>query len=238
MLSYKHFSKWFLSSLIIILASVSGCKKETKSIIPQEFNYTFQSGTEGWTGDFADYPNQPDVETFYDLKFSSSVLPTPLNSSDGALMQSGINHSDDLFMFIKKKISGLVPNAGYKVSIEMEIASNVADGTAGVGGSPGEGVFIKAGASALEPLKVLDVGNIYRMNIDKGNQSDGIAMKLIGNFANGSNAADYKLKRMSTSSPVSIQSNANGELWLIVGTDSGFEGKTTIYYNSIKVVMN
>jgi hypothetical protein len=34
-----------------------------------------------------------------------------------------------------------------------------------------------------------------------------------------------------------VKANAQGEIWLVVGTDSGFEGKTTIYYNSIQAVI-
>jgi hypothetical protein len=167
------------------------------------------------------------------------MLPNPLNTNDGALRQSGTNRSDDLFMFAKKKINGLEPNRTYTISIEIEIATNAPSGSVGVGGPPGEGVAIKAGASTIEPVKVINnTDNHYRMNIDKGNQgTDGPTIKLIGDFANGTNSNNYRLKRLSTSSPVSVQSNANGELWLIVGTDSGFEANTTIYYNSIKAIL-
>ncbi|KUO64157.1 MAG: hypothetical protein ACYCZ2_06870 [Lutibacter sp.] len=118
----------------------------------------------------------------------------------------------------------------------MKIATNVASGAFGVGGSPGEGVYIKAGAATNEPLKILDSSNDYRMNIDKGNQlQDGADMKLIGNFANGTEFFVYKFKVLRTTSPIRVISNSNGELWTIVGTDSAFEATTTIYYNSIKV---
>lgn len=30
-----------------------------------------------------------------------------------------------------------------------------------------------------------------------------------------------------------IAANEQGEIWLLVGTDSGFEGKTTLYYEGI-----
>jgi hypothetical protein len=234
----------YKSSILFLIASIvlfSGCKKDKDIVATKEFNFNFQSGPDGWAGDFADYPNEPNVETYYELQFSHAMLPNPLSTSDGALRQSGKNHSDDLFMFVKKKIDGLEPNKTYTISIEIEIASNAASGRAGVGGSPGEDVAIKAGASTIEPVKVLNNANAdnhYRMNIDKGNQGkEGANMKLIGDFANGTNSDDYKLKKLSTSSPISVQSNGNGELWLIVGTDSGFESTTTIYYNSIKATL-
>lgn len=217
----------------------TGCKDDDdlNPVEPKEFNYNFNANSDGWVGDFADYPNEPNVEEFYEFEFSHSNLPSPLNNSDGALKQSGNNHSDDLFMFVKKKISGLEPNTSYAVEIEIKIATNAASGSVGVGGSPGESVFVKAGASTNEPMKVLDNSdNHYRMNIDKGNQAtDGVNMKLIGDFSNGTDLNDYTLKTLETTNAINVMSDENGNLWIIVGTDSGFEATTTIYYNQIKV---
>jgi hypothetical protein len=226
-------------SLIASIVLFSSCEKDNDIAATKELNFNFQSDLEGWVGDFADYPSAPDQEPMYQLQFSHAMLPNPLNTSDGALRLSGTNRSDDLFMFIKKKINGLEPNRNYTISIEIEIATNAPSGRVGVGGPPGESVYIKAGASTIEPLKVINnTNNHYSMNIDKGNQStDGPTIKLIGNFANGTTSDDYRLKKLSNSLPVNVQSNANGELWLIVGTDSGFEANTTIYYNSIKATL-
>ncbi len=221
--------------LIIILASC-GKNKDLNPVTFGEFTFNFQTNAEGWTGDFADYPNDPDVKNLYELKFSYSTLPSPLNTNDGALKQSGNNRSDDLFMFVKRKITGLAPNTTYKIDMEIEIATDAASGAVGAGGPPGEGVYIKAGASTNEPLKMLDNSNFYQMNIDKGFQSKGGSdMKVIGDFANGTSLFTYKLKVLRTTNPIDVKSNSDGELWIIVGTDSGFESTTTIYYNSIKV---
>ena len=175
----------------------------------------------------------------YELEYTHSSLPLPLNISDGALKQSGINRSDDLFMFIKKKISGLEPGRSYSVDLKVDFATNAASNMVGVGGAPGESVYIKAGAVSVEPSKVLATSeNWYRMNIDKGNQSQsGTNMKVIGNFANGTDINVYKIKQLSTTISLSVPANQQGEIWLVIGTDSGFEGKTTIYYNSIQTII-
>ena len=218
------------------LITFAGCNKENPD--QKEFNFDFQTDAEGWTGDFADYPDSPGVEEFYEFAFSHSMLPAPLDATKGALMQSGNNHSDDLFMFIKKKLTGLEPDKIYSVNVEIEIASNAASGMAGVGGAPGEGVAIKAGASKKEPAKEL-VGTDYRMNIDKGSQNnEGGDMVIIGDFANGTQENVYTLKTLKTTNPVNVSSDSNGEIWIIIGTDSGFEATTTIYYNTIKVKLN
>ena len=233
----KKMNKLFASVLTALLFTLAGCEKDDNFVEPKEFTFNFMNNTEGWEGDFADYPNETNVEDFYELEFSHATLPSPLNSSEVALRQSGNNHSDDLFMFVKKKLTGLEPNTKHNIDIEIEIATNVASGSLGVGGSPGESVYIKAGVSTNEPMKVLDNSdNYYRINIDKGNQSqDGTNMKLIGDFANDTDLNVYKLKILKTTSSVSVVSNSNGEVWIIVGTDSGFEATTTIYYNRITV---
>ena len=226
------------STLILALAGC-GNNDQTNEVEPTEYIYNFQEDSEDWTAGFADYPNEPNVEDFYELEFSHSMLPSPLRITDGALKQAGNNHSDDLFMFVKKKITELVPFRTYNVSMEIEFASNAPNGSVGVGGSPAEAVYIKAGASTSEPLKVLDNSdNYYRMNIDKGNQAqDGANMKLIGDFANGTESSAYNLVTLKTMNSISVESNSNGEIWVVVGTDSGYEGKTTIYYNKIKAIL-
>ena len=226
------------STLILALA---GCENndQTNEVEPTEYIYNFQEDSEDWTAGFADYPNEANAEEFYELEFSHSMLPSPLRITDGALKQAGNNHSDDLFMFVKKKITELVPYRTYNISMEIEFASNASNGATGIGGSPAEDVFIKAGASTSEPLKVLDNSdNYYRMNIDKGNQAqDGANMKLIGDFANGTESSAYNLVTLKTMNSISVESNSNGEIWLVVGTDSGFEGTTVIYYNKIKAIL-
>ena len=220
---------------------LSACKKSSNNSpsTGNQYEYNFSAGAEGWIGDFADYPNEPGVEQFYQLEFSHTGLPAPLNTTDGALRLSGINKSDDLFMFIKKKITGLEAGKKYTVNLTIDFATNVANNMVGIGGSPGESVFVKAGAVALEPKKMINTSeNWFRMNIDKNNQSNsGNDMKVIGNFANGTNVNTYTIKQLSTITPITVQANPQGEIWLVVGTDSGFEGRTTIYYNSVKATI-
>ena len=229
-----------LCTLILIFFLVGCCKTDNNQPLSGKIiTDDFTTGTDGWIGDFADYPTDPAQTPMYQLEFTHTVLPDPLNTSDGALKQSGINRSDDLFMFIKKKITGLEPGRNYTVDLKVDFASNAADNMVGVGGAPGEGVTIKAGAVSIEPIKIANtIENYYRMNIDKSNQSQsGMDMKVIGNFANGSDLNVYKIKQLNTSTPLNVRGNQQGEIWLVIGTDSGFEGKTTIFYNSIQVTI-
>lgn len=224
--------------LIVITAIFSGCNNDDAvAIDPLDFTYDFENDSEGWTGDFADYPEGE--EEFYELQFEHSMLPEPLNTSSGAIKLSGNNHSDDLFMFIKKEVSGLNPNQEYNITFSVEFASNVADDMVGIGGSPGESVYIKAGATPIEPNTILDDEGFLRLNIDKGNQSEsGEDMIVIGDFSNDTEENQYHLKTVTNTNPFRAMTNSSGTLWLIVGTDSGFEGTTTIYFNEIQVEVN
>ena len=131
------------------------------------FAFDFRGGPQGFVAGFADYP--PADADLYELTADYRTLPPPL-ASQSALFISGVNRSDDLFMFFKRPIAGLSPGGRYIVTVSVEIATDTPAGCFGVGGAPGESVWIKAGATAIEPLAIRD-GSYLRMNIDIGNQS-------------------------------------------------------------------
>lgn len=201
----------------------------------QIFRYDFSSGKEGWDGGFAEYPVGEEV--FYELEFEHTSLPANIDSSQKALRISGNNHSDDLFMFIKTKVTGLQANKFYNVVFRLEIASKAPTNRIGVGGPPGEGVTLKAGATLIEPNKMNNGNNYYLMNIDKGNQIyPGADMDTLGHIGVSDTTTVFTLiYRNNISHPFPITTDADGEVWLIIGTDSGFEATTTLYYNKIEV---
>ena len=218
---------------ILITALVSCDKKNGGPTI--DFSWDFNQDAEGWTGDFADYP-VGEAES-YELTFEYAMLPSPLDQTEGSLKLSGTNMSDDLFMFTKRKIDGLEPNTNYIVKFTVEFASDIPDDRVGVGGSPGESVWIKAGATTEEPLPVEDDMGYYRMNIDKGGQSQGGSdMFVLGDFSNDTDLQVYSLKTVTNDQSFRVTSNNLGEVWMIFGTDSGFEATTTIFYNEIAAV--
>lgn len=225
----------------LVVISLAGCSTQDDSagfLISADAS-DFNDGLEGWIGDFADYSTGANDSAFYELRFEYTNRPANLGSTQKAILLSGNNHSDDLFMFIKKKVTGLRPNTEYILVFEVEFASNAEKNYVGVGGAPGEGVYVKAGASNTEPRKIVE-GGFYRLNIDKGDQSNsGNDMIVIGNIAVDSQ--EYNLTTRSNSNQnfqFKATSNGSGELWLIVGTDSGFEGTTTLYYTKVNVVFS
>lgn len=200
---------------------------------------TFSKDKNGWIGGFSDYPLKDKVR--YKLRFSLKSLPKEINNKQKGLYLSGYNGSDDLFMFVKKKLDTndrLKPNTTYSVTFDFDIATNAGD-KIGVGGSPGDSVFVKIGATNTEPIPVLDKTGFYLMNIDKGNQKgEGKDAFMIGDLAKTTIDKKYELKPFNNKQrPFIVETDKKGELWLFIGTDSAFEGVTSIYYPRIKVTL-
>ena len=237
--------------LVMTAVAVAGCGGSSDPS-PQHFQFTFSEDLEDWTVGFADYPagtsdaEQQAIDEFYELDGRHARLPQPLDTADGAVLLAGNNHSDDLFMFIKRRVSGLVPDTTYQLELRVEIATDAPKGCAGIGGSPGESVFVKGGASGIEPLRVMDdtAGTAtWIMNVDKGNQANGgTEAQVLGDFANSgdceSSDFSYELKELSNLElpAFDVTTDHNGDAWLLLGTDSGFEGTTTIYFTEIEAV--
>ncbi|AUD02054.1 hypothetical protein [Spirosoma pollinicola] len=226
---------FMMAAFTASLLSFSACKDDSSpSPVGLPYQSSFQRDTDGWVAGITDYSSAQD--SIMAFKSALKGLPTPLDTTRKSIMVSSMNRSDDAFMFLKKKVTGLTPNTNYSLVFEVELASQYASNSIGIGGSPGGSVFLKAGASAIEPVKVLKDG-FYTISIDKGAQNnDGKDAVIIGDIGTGTDTVGYKLiTRSNASKPFVAKSNAQGELWLVVGTDSGFEGLTTLYYSKIRV---
>jgi hypothetical protein len=187
-----------------------------------------------WQAGFADYP--AGQESYYELTAQCADDATNLNPG---YFLSGANHSDDLFMFIKHPICGLKPADTYVLEASVTFLSEAPTGCIGVGGDPGASVYVKFGACAVEPAPALQPDGMLRMNVDKGNQSlGGTNAVVLGNIATGSTNCfneQYELKKLQTPVPLIASSDENGALWIFVGTDSGFEGRTSLFYTRVSV---
>lgn len=229
------------STLFIMAALTSStllftaCRQDSVPLQPGlPYQSSFQRDNDGWVAEITDYSTEQ--SNIMEFRSIHKGLPTPLDTTRKAILIESMNRSDDAFMFLKRKVTGLTPNTDYSLVFDIELASKYPGNSFGIGGSPGSSVFLKAGASAVEPVKVLKDG-FYTINIDKGEQNnEGKDAILLGNISSGSETDDYTLiKRSSTDKPFVARSSDKGELWLIVGTDSGFEGLTTLYYSKINV---
>lgn len=201
------------------------------------FTWDFAAATHGWAANFADYPVGED--DFYELESGHAALPAPLDPTRKGLLVAGNNHSDDLLMYITRRVDGLEPATRYRVRYEVQVATNAPKGCAGVGSPPGEAVYVKSGAAGVAPERVADDANHWRLSVDIGNQgadgSHGITIGDVANTNTDCTAPVYELKTLSSAPRVlEVVANAAGEAWLIVGIDSGFEATTRLWYTRIE----
>ncbi|WP_299761976.1 hypothetical protein [uncultured Pontibacter sp.] len=235
----KFSLQWFLFGALAILSC--GCDNDDNNgdnVNPAEtLTFTFEQSAEGWEGGVADFPKDWDRSRL-EFEFENEELPAGVGETGKSLKISGRNISDDLFMFMKKQVTGLEPNHSYAVTFEIELASSYPEQSVGIGGSPGASVFLKAGGASIEPMPVEQDDNI-RMNIDKGGQSrGGENMLVLGNVGIPGDEFEYRLiQRNNLQEPIEITSDNDGSLWLIIGTDSGFEGTTTLYYSTVEITL-
>lgn len=218
----------------LVLAGLSGCKVDLNPEEGRAFNYDFNAGAQGWTAGFSDYP----VDNAASYQLQSGIKALPQNSGKTGFFISGMNRSDDLFMFLKRQFSGLEPSTKYYARVRLTFLSNAGAECFGVGGAPGESVYLKFGYGDKEPKQ-----EGYYLNLDKGQQSEsGSNAKVIGHVAapgadceGGKFAA--KTVQTTTTERIPVYSNAQGQAWLFVGTDSGYEGLTSLYYTSIEIAL-
>ena len=220
----------------LVISDQPGVLNTVKILEATEFTYSFENGEQGWLTGFADLPANFELSAF---ELDSGHRPLPAGLDGSGMYLQGHNRSDDLFMFLKRQVEGLRPGTVYTTTVSLDLATNVPAGLVGIGGSPGESVYVKAGASAVEPVVEEDVAGHLRMNIDKGNQaSEGEAMINLGNVAHPEVTGDeYKIKTLNNQErQFEVVSDDEGRIWLIVGTDSGFEGLSTVYYARITYI--
>lgn len=171
---------------------------------------------------------------------ASSPLPAPFQGQGWRL--SGTNRSDDLFVYVKCRLAGLEPQQAYKVGFAVSFVTDAPAGCIGVGGPPGEGVTVHAGATAQEPLTQLKGDGYYRVNLDRGNQSVGGGQsQALGHIANAVSTCSQRQFAAKTLGPAPLlltQADAQGGIWLHVGIDSGYEAYSEVYLRTVALTFS
>ena len=225
--------KWMMLAGLAITGFLSACDNEEKLNAVIIVDSAFETAADGWSPGFSDYSAETDSTTF-EMKAERTTLAAGMDTTKYGFMMQGHNHSDDMFMYLKKKVSGFIPNQTYNVVFNVSFGTQYPENSFGIGGSPGSSVYLKAGASPTEPARKLE-NKMYTFNLDKGAQSQvGKDAVLLGNVSNGADTYGYKLvERSNTDNPFTVRANAQGEIWLYIGTDSGYEGLSVFYYDRI-----
>ena len=225
----------YLIALGLFVFLLSSCER---AVAPSTFelnvDFDFESENLGlgeWEVFITDYGVEQ--EDLMEFDFGREALPVPL--SGYGLMVEGHNRSDDMFIYMRRLLTDLPRSAEFELSFSIDLASAYPENSVGIGGSPGASVYLKAGAVPQAPLRILEDG-FYTISIDKGNQSQGGAdMVVLGSIGTQGQLGVYeRINRSNSNTPMRVTSNAEGEIWLVVGIDSGFEGLTRFYFDRIR----
>jgi hypothetical protein len=214
---------------------LSGCGGSTSEpSVGTDINYSFAQNTDGWDVGFSDYSTltkPTDVEQVH------AVIPIP--GASKSLYMGATNLSDDLLLYAYRKVTGLIPNATYTGSFTVTFASDAPAGCAGVGGSPGESVWLIGAVSGTKPEN-RQTGEDFRLNISRGNQSTaGDSSDVIGTIGvsgipcSGNNR-QAAFKTLGPSKWIPFTTDDTGSAWILIGLDSGFESYSRIWLQSVK----
>ncbi|MBQ7231977.1 MAG: hypothetical protein IJX07_01930 [Bacillales bacterium] len=232
----KKFLTMGIASLLTL--NMMGCTSATAMSNSQNLvKFNFEKDNAGFMPIYADYPYSKGVEEFYE--FQHEYGKVPIDGAGNGLFISGNNHSGDLFIGYVKALDGFAPARTYHFSVSFKLATDVEGGLVGVGGSPGESVTVKCGLTQTAPaaLPIKNGGTTYyRLNIDAGRQSNsGKDMIVVGDMAKTENhrPGEYEFKEFQAE--FDVVANILGEVYLTIGTDSGFEAITSYYLDDISV---
>ena len=228
-------------SIVLLPLILGGCNSDNNDIpdtietisVTSDFN----EGEQGWEAAFSDFPPAtPDIDKYH---MDSGIRTLSTDDSKKGFYITALNRSDDVFMFLKKQITDVEPNQRYLLEGSIEFFSNAGSDCFGVGGSPGDSVWVKTGATELEPAQA-----DYHMNIDIGDQNiSGNDSVLIGTIAAPGIGCDEfepigeKTIEFSAEEGFEFISSEDGDVWLYFGTDSGYEGVTKIIYTKVSFTL-
>jgi hypothetical protein len=217
-----------LIGVVCLVAVWSRCGSQSKAF---SYSYDFTQGQQGWLGGDSEFA----VAMAMEVNFLAGMQASPIPPHQMALHIFGNNVSDDLFVYATKQLTGLLPNRAYSVRVEATLISD----TGNVGGSS---QIIKLGASTVEPSSIIVMENAapyYRMNVDIGGSSTSGKNAVNSGDLSGTGGPNPELELLTFKTPrsVVVQSDPNGNLWLLVGVDSAFEILTEVYFTEITATL-
>ncbi len=164
-------------------------------------------------------------------------LPAPLDTNNYAIKVSGNNIGGDLLTCMYVPVTGLSSNTEYRVTFNVLLASDVPTSVInGPNGSPN----LSFGAGGLDtiPSRYIDSSDWYRpsFNVKLQNGQSNEIMQKLGNIGVRDTTTVFTpISRNNLNKPMKLKTNGDGMLYLLVGWDSGYKGKTTLYIKTIIV---
>lgn len=224
--------------IIAIMWITSGCSADMESTILVDLitAFDFENGSQGWEGGVSDYPD--DYTDSTDFIFGYRPIPSNLLVEGNGLEISAENPHGDLFYFFKKHVTGLRPNKKYKLDFEFLVYTQLNDPSIK---SLKEELYLKMGAVNYAPQleeTVLKSSLEYKMlNVDKGekNNEGGQDIVNIGSIKEFTKVRPETISGNTFDFNIEVVSNNDGDIWLLIGVDSGVKSNLTFGMTALTV---
>lgn len=221
--------------LLVAPVALAGCSETTGPGDVRQLDFDFRTDPSGWEADFTDFPEGRDE----DVGFEAGIRPLPDPLEGQSLFHRGLNISDDLFMYFKRRVDGLDPGARYRASFEVAFVSGIGE-DCDVGTGPN--VVVKAGAASTEPVRTVDEDGIVRLSVDKGSQTNsGENALVLGDIRNGEPGCGEEVpfaeETVTVEETITVTADGEGRLWLLLGTESAFEVAHALHFTGLEVAL-
>jgi len=199
----------------------------------------FEEGSAGWLPGFSDYQlGHAGPDRIAEIR----PLPAEVDPNKRGYFLAADNPSTDTFMYLKKGFDasdGVDADGLYRVDFLVSLVSNVSGECFGLGGSPAD-VYLKVGVSSEEPVGTLE-GRAVGFSLDKGRaRDDGMDARTVDTIANGlpcEGEPRWTPVEQYQGFPRHIRPSEDGKVWVFVGFDSAFSGRTEVYFDRIIVLL-
>lgn len=205
---------------------------------PLALEWTFTDASHGFAADGTDFDPATRGEV------TATLEAVPGSDAERGLRVVADNRSDDLWHFLWRELGpadGIVAGTSYTATITLRVASNVASGCMGVGGSP-DAVTLKGGVVDVVPGPVAQADGYIGFSADKGNQvqigPEAVDLGMIGTAGTDCEGSGNPWEVLERTGTMTATATDDGRLWVYVGGDSGFESTTTLYYLSVGVTLD
>jgi hypothetical protein len=235
-------SEYRKTLLALLLFAVAGCstieEDDTAPVLEPFFDnityFRFTEDTEGWVGNFAEYPGER--EDSLQLDFTHTTLPSVFEKEGSALCWSGFNFYNSLFMFGYYHLTSLEPSTEYVFTFDVEAGYQVLQGNQFLLGDHEQKIFIKSGVINFEPFTYFDESNGRMVtNFDQGEQQSigGDHMRVLGSIDIGELSQKDKILSNPAQTLFRLKTNERGEVWLLLGAESSVPLKHAFYLDTI-----
>ncbi len=238
MVKTRTIQRWaFAGVMMVIFTALSGCSNFENDVTDEPDLYSafdFSDSTQGWIGGFSGYP--AGMEDSLDLFAGYMVLPDGLNGDKKTLTVSGKNPQKNLFYFVKKQVKQLRPNATYQVYFDVQFVLETREG------NPHDGeVYVKFGAFHDEPEvmrtspeSMTDTDKeVLNVEIGTTPEEGGAYVQSMGALILPEVGESKIFKASNKERRIVVNTDDQGNLWLLVGFDSTVDAHLAFYFENI-----